>query len=350
MASELRHDQLRQRWITISDKRGKRPSDFERMSSQRMGGSPEAINRGPCAFCPGFELVNGHETFAIRDGEQADASDWRVRVIVNKYPAVSMDYGDLQPTGEGAVFDECRLPGFGSHEVVIETPSHDLNIPELPASHVAEVLKAYQARINWFQKDPRLKFCQVFKNRGNRAGASMTHSHSQLIALPVITHNKLTELDSAQEYYNEHKRCMMCDVVEHDTQSVRSRLIDENEFFITIAPFAPSFPYETWLVPKFHSSNFESIGEDEIQAMAKLLKLTLRKMDLAFGYPPYNYTLQTALLGKEHFNSSHYHWYLDIAPHLATPGGFEMGSGCYINCMPPEKGAEFLRNVDIEPQ
>ena len=136
--AELRHDQLRQRWITISDKRGKRPSDFKTSESQRR----ESSNPGPCAFCPGFELTNGHETFAIRDGDQADNSDWQVRVIVNKYPAVSMDSCDLQPTGEGIVYDECRLPGFGSHEVVIETPNHDLTIAELPAPHVAEVIWA----------------------------------------------------------------------------------------------------------------------------------------------------------------------------------------------------------------
>lgn len=134
--AELRHDQLRQRWITISDKRGKRPSDFELSPSQRI----DKPNPGPCAFCHGFELVNGHETFAIRDGDQDDAPDWRVRVIVNKYPAVSMDFSELQPTGEGTVYDECRLPGFGSHEVVIETPNHNLTIPELPAPHIAEVI------------------------------------------------------------------------------------------------------------------------------------------------------------------------------------------------------------------
>lgn len=108
---------------------------------------------------------------------------------------------------------------------------------------------------------------QVFKNRGNRAGASMTHSHSQLIALPVVTHNKISELRGAQEYYDKHKQCLLCDVVQHDTQSNRSRLIDENEHFVTIAPYAPMFPYETLLVPKRHSSDYESIGEDEVNIL-----------------------------------------------------------------------------------
>lgn len=89
-----------------------------------------------------------------------------------------------------------------------------------------------------------------------------------MIALPVITHNKENELRSAQEYYDKHKRCILCDVVEHDTQIVRSRLIDENDHFITIAPYAPAYSYQTWLVPKRHSSNFEAIGEDEVNTPA----------------------------------------------------------------------------------
>ena len=134
--AELRRDLLLQRWVIISDKRGKRPSEFRAFNSFRDS------NPGPCNFCPGFEMENGHETFALRDSEEADASDWRVRVIVNKYPAVSMDTNGLklQASGEGTVFNRCQLPGFGSHEVVIETPEHQLTIPELPVPHVAEVI------------------------------------------------------------------------------------------------------------------------------------------------------------------------------------------------------------------
>lgn len=93
----------------------------------------------------------------------------------------------------------------------------------------------------------------------------MTHSHSQMIALPVLTHNKVSELKGAQDYHDKYKHCLLCDVVQHDTQSNRSRLIEEDEHFVIIAPYAPMFPFETWLVPKHHSSNYESIGEDEVR-------------------------------------------------------------------------------------
>lgn len=135
MTDELRRDPLVQRWVIISDKRGKRPSDFKKEDV-----SDEPNSTGPCAFCPGFEKGTGHETLAFRDGNEDDAPDWRVRIIVNKFPAVSNDGKCGPPTGEGVVFGACHLPGFGSHEVVIETPVHDMTIAELPVSHVAEVI------------------------------------------------------------------------------------------------------------------------------------------------------------------------------------------------------------------
>jgi UDPglucose--hexose-1-phosphate uridylyltransferase len=127
------------------------------------------------------------------------------------------------------------------------------------------VLKAYQVRMKSFRKDARFKYCQVFKNRGNRAGASMTHSHSQVLALPIVTHNIEDELRGAKEYYDTHGRCIFCDVVAHES-AIKTRLIDENEHFVTVAPYAPRFPYETWLVPKRHSSNYETVGDDEVSS------------------------------------------------------------------------------------
>nr|PNR59242.1 hypothetical protein PHYPA_002033 [Physcomitrium patens] len=259
--AELRQDLLRQRWIIISDKRGKRPTGYNKKSDSN---SVESCTSGPCAFCPGQEQKNGHELFAIRESDEADSPDWEVRVINNKYPAVSCDFDEVLPTGEGEVYGSCRLPGFGSHEVIIETPNHQLPLPELSALHIVKVLKAYQARINYFQSDSRFKYIHVFKNRGDRAGASMTHSHSQLIALPVRTHNIQAELHGSQEYYDKHKRCLLCDVAQYETQANCIRLIDENEHFVTVSPYAPMFPFETWLWPKRHSSNYETIGEDEV--------------------------------------------------------------------------------------
>ena len=131
--AELRRDPLVQRWVIISDKRGKRPSDFKNEDG-------DFHNPGPCNFCPGKEKETGHERYALRDGKEDDAADWKVRVIENKYPAVSAEVHCGEASGEGTVFGECRLPGFGSHEVVIETPDHDLGLTDLPVSHVAQVI------------------------------------------------------------------------------------------------------------------------------------------------------------------------------------------------------------------
>jgi hypothetical protein len=156
--AELRRDPLVQRWVIISDKRGKRPSDFKRTPSTK---EKEDIKPGPCAFCPGFEEGTGPETFAVREGGEPNASDWRVRVIVNKFPAVSQDFACGSAVGEGTVFGECRLPAFGSHEVVIETPNHDTPFVDLPVSHICDEKREKSSRVSWTltdsNKDPQKK-------------------------------------------------------------------------------------------------------------------------------------------------------------------------------------------------
>jgi UDPglucose--hexose-1-phosphate uridylyltransferase len=98
----------------------------------------------------------------------------------------------------------------------------------------------------------------------------MTHSHSQIMALPVITRNKNDELQGAQEYYDTNKKCIFCDVVHHETKVNSARLIDENKHFISIAPYAPMYSYETWLLPKRHSSNFETTDDEEVNQSKEL--------------------------------------------------------------------------------
>ena len=125
---------------------------------------------------------------------------------------------------------------------------------------------------------------QIFKNKGRRAGASMTHSHSQIVALPIIVYNMEEELRGAKAYYGEHNRCIFCDVVSHVTTTNLARLIDQNEHFVTLAPYAPRFPYETWLLPKQHASNYETICEDEVSLVLSIIMCMLVSVDLLKNY------------------------------------------------------------------
>jgi UDPglucose--hexose-1-phosphate uridylyltransferase len=353
MDAELRKDLIGNRWVLISPRRGKRPHDYNAGSNLK----DQALQHpGPCAFCYNHENETGPELLSFHhDGCGPNEPCWRVRVVQNKFPAVSSDLPFAEPgnplsfTLDGELRTHCCMPGFGSHEVVIETPEHDQVFTHLSVDQISEILRAYKFRIESLRKDPRYKYCQIFKNNGNAAGASMVHSHSQIIALPIVPKAPEDEFIGAKGFYERSGgKCLFCVVVLSHFDEGKVRLIDNSPHFISMAPYAARFAYETWILPKKHNSNFGSISNDEIKGLAEILKLTLCKMDKGFGYPPFNFMLQTGPLQDS--NLAYYHWYIRIVPHLTSIAGFELGSGCHINPVAPEHAAEFLRGVDVDDE
>lgn len=333
--SEFRQDPVVGKWVIFSAARGKRPSDFNKHEPQQPSSTP-----GPCAFCPQREHETGEELFALPDHNDS----WQVRVVKNKFPAVSVDFDKHQRIQQDED-DPFRRPGFGSHEVVIETPDHDVKFSCLSSLQVQGVFKAYRERMLDFRRDGRFKYVQVFKNKGNLAGASMQHSHSQIIALPFIPQDVRSEIEGSKTRFQETGKCVLCEVL-HQNLLDGKRLIDCSPEYAVIAPYAPQYPYETWIVPRTHASNFEDANDSQLLSLASVLLSTLQKMDLAFDNPPFNYTLQTSPV-EEHRSVPYYHWSLRILPHLVTLGGFELGSGCHINPVFPEDAAKTLRKIDF---
>ena len=78
-----------------------------------------------------------------------------------------------------------------------------------------------------------------------------------------------------------------------------------------------------------------------------LLKLMLRKLSLQLNNPPFNVMIQTSPLQINVSDLSYSHWFLQIVPQLTGIGGFEIGSGCYINPVFPEAAAKVLREVNV---
>jgi UDPglucose--hexose-1-phosphate uridylyltransferase len=317
------------RWVIISSERGRRPSDFPVQPVQVRGGN--------CVFCPGNEDKTPPEILAARPPDSLpNTAGWRLRVVPNKFPALRIE-GELEPAGEG-LYD--RMNGVGAHEVVIETPDHNATLATLTTDTVADVLLAYRERVVDLKKDPRFEYILVFKNHGAPAGASLEHPHSQLIATPIIPIMVLEELKGAAEYYGMKERCVWCDVVRQERRS-RQRVISEAHGFVTLAPFAPRFPFETWILPTRHRSAFEETGVEELRGLAEVLGDFLRRMDRVLHRPPFNYMLHTAPLREGPLD--HFHWHLEIIPKLTNVAGYEWGSGFFINPMPPEEAAAALR-------
>jgi UDPglucose--hexose-1-phosphate uridylyltransferase len=326
---ELRKDPVVGRWVIIATERGRRPSDFGREPPPRLG--------GPCVFCPGNEDKTPPEIIARRRPDHpVNGAGWSYRVVANKFPALRIE-GDVAPSGEG-LFD--RMNGVGAHEVVIETPDHDASLATLGVDTVADVLGAFRERVRDLKQDPRFEYVLVFKNHGEAAGASLEHPHSQLIATPIIPIMVTEELTGASRYWEMKERCVWCDIVRQERRA-GVRMIEEAEGFAALAPFAPRFPFETWLLPTRHRAAFEECGDDDLRALARLLGSFLRRMNRVLKDPPFNFMLHSAPLRESALE--YFHWHLEIIPILSRVAGFEWGSGFFINPLPPEDAAGALR-------
>jgi UDPglucose--hexose-1-phosphate uridylyltransferase len=337
--SELRKDPIIGRWVIISTERGKRPMDFSQPREKQRGGF--------CPFCPGNEDKTPKEVFAIRGkGSKHSASEWSLRVVPNKFPALKIE-GEIERQGVG-LYD--MMNGLGAHEVIIESPNHDDTLSTLSIPKFKDVIFTFKERMLDLKKDSRFRYSLIFKNHGVQAGASLEHTHSQLIALPIVPKRVIEELKGAHEYYSYKERCIYCDIVRQEIRD-QIRVISENSHFLAIAPFAPKFPFETWIIPKEHSAAFEHTSNDLNEPLARIFSEVLRKLDKVLNYSPYNFILHTApFRGNSTLRENvgdYYHWHFEIMPKLTRVAGFEWGSGFYINPTPPEESAKFLRETSI---
>jgi UDPglucose--hexose-1-phosphate uridylyltransferase len=238
------------------------------------------------------------------------------------------------------------MNGVGAHEVVIESPVHDQDLADLPIEHIEQVLQAYRARVLDLHRDRRFRYVLIFKNHGDQAGATLEHTHTQLIATPIIPKIIQEELEGSRRYYELKERCVFCDMVQQETAAEESgrRLVSMNDRFLAMAPFAPRFPFETWILPRRHDASFESVEQpEELRDLAWMLKDTLGRLNRALNRPPFNFVLHTSPVTDQ--DLEYYHWHIEILPKLTRVAGFEIGSGFYINPTPPEDAAQYLRGM-----
>ena len=316
------------RWVVIAPERADRPSAFLRPAPEQ--------DSGICPFCPGHEAMTPPELLARREN-----GAWSLRVVPNRYPALRTEV-QMARSGVG-MFDS--MAGVGAHEVVIETPSHTA-LTEQPASQIEAVLRAWQDRMLDLSRDFRLKSLIAFKNHGVAAGATLSHPHSQLIALPFVPEALRAEVAGARHHFDEKERCVFCDILAQESRE-RERLVLESERAVTFCPWASRAPFETWIVPREHRSSFETAGAEDLGAVADALRTVLRKLDVALEKPAYHLFLHTMALREP--PNDFYHWHLELKPVLAQHAGFEWASGCYINPTPPEEAASFLRQTEVFP-
>jgi UDPglucose--hexose-1-phosphate uridylyltransferase len=331
---ELRKDPIIDRWVIISTERGKRPVFLIEEAPP-----PKAAM---CPLCPGNEHMTPPEVYAIRpNNSPPNSPDWLLRVIPNKFPALRIE-GSLNKEGVG-LYD--RMNGIGAHEVVVDTPVHGETLTSMGVRGIQNIFIAFKERVLDLAKDKRFRFTIVFKNHGAVAGASLDHSHSQLISLPIVPKRISEEINGGLSYHKYKDRCIFCDIIAQERDD-NVRVIYENSRFIALSPYASRFPFETWILPKNHEPCFVFQSDDDnYHDAADALSTILKKHDKVLNSPPYNFMIHTTPLGNG--DVPHYHWHIEVIPRLTKMAGFEWGTGFYINPTPPEEATTYLKEADI---
>jgi UDPglucose--hexose-1-phosphate uridylyltransferase len=294
-----------------------------------------------CPFCPGNESMLPDIVEERRAGQ---SPGWRTRVVPNKFPALFCDTThEHRSRGIYTI-----ATGRGCHEVVIETPRHDADLTTLSDEEAAAVIEAYRERYLAHMQHPNIRCVVVFRNRGERAGASLRHPHSQIIATSMVPPAIEARQTWARQQYEDTGRCALCEILSFEADR-RERLVIEGDHFLAIVPFAAAGPCELRLVPKRHQASFSEIREDEQAELARLLRRILLRLERVLDDPSYNYAIESASKdetgSKSNPSAPHLHWYLRILPNLVRPGGFELASGLAVNPSVPEADAERLRNA-----
>lgn len=323
---KLRQNPITKEWVVIAPERAKRPEDYilPRPSVKKL--------IEPCAFCQGEEAWQNR----IKN-----VGTKNVYVVPNKYPAY-VKKEDITLDAGGEIYYSQK--SVGGHEV-ITLLDHHKDLEELPASILSELLLVYQERINFYHQDPIIEYAMPIHNHGPEAGESIEHPHSQLFASCVKPNVIVRELRGAKDFYQESKKCIFCEILKQE-KNLNERVVFENEKFILFTAFAARVPFELWLLPKNHQSQFEKMNKKEREVLALVFQVFLRKLYKGLGDPPYNFYLHNSPALGNHFED-YFHWHIEIIPRLTRFGGYEFGSGIIIDVVSPERSAEFLRKVKI---
>ncbi len=336
--------------VLVATARGSRPQKAEEPAPRD---TRSHVDR--CPFCTGNEDKTPPTILALPDERH-----WKIRIVENLYPVL----GDDSEYGNLALGLQQTIDGYGRHEVIIDNDNHGIALHEMSEEHLTLLAQTYQRRIReLYESDDRLKYVLAFKNFGPAAGASIPHTHSQIIAMPVVPDNVHAEVTNSRAFYRKHHQCIFCTLIDealtfeatiYDKHSgeVRRKInvgqyvIERGEHFIAIKPFASRFEWEIHILPLKHQADMLDASSDELADFARVLKNSMARLDAVVGGVQYNYFFHS-LPHTEDFEdcSPSYHWHLEICPRTSIPTGFELGSGLFVNTISPEQAAEQLRAV-----
>ena len=335
---EMRKDPVTGKWTIIATERSKRP--HMPFSDGNLSLAGEAHDPD-CFFCYGNENTTPPEVLVYREDKVTpDAAGWSLRVVTNKFSALNLNE-EMRLEANNPLKVCCYARGTA--EVVIESPHHTMNTALFSQKQIQLLLQAYKERYIELAKEPTTQYVAIFKNNGSPAGASLSHPHSQIIATPVIPPVIKSEINGAQKYFTENNSCVYCDMIESELKD-RTRVVYENNEFLCFMPYAARTPFETWIIPKFHSGDYYKLTGKHLKSLSEVWKALLYKIYMGLDNPPYNYFIHTSPARKD--TGKFYHWHMELIPKMTIAAGFELGTGMFINIAIPEQSAKYLRGVN----
>ena len=330
--TEMRLDPLTEAWTIFSESRATPPA-FGSVRAESAGGSP---------FAAGQERFTPHTLHTAAD----ESGAWQVRVVPNRAPILRVE-GDATRHSDG-FYD--RMDGVGAHEVIVEHPG-DAALEELALSELEKVILAWKWRMLDLMHDRRMRAFTIVKNVGAGAGASVSHSVSQLVAMAVVPPVLRRKLGIARAFYAAKKRSIFEDILAEEVRAA-TRLVYENSGFAVFCPYAARAPFEIAIYPKRQCPDFHGVSDQEVAQLADALKIALLKLNRALDHPPYNLILTTAPTRTERHDEwttieRDFRWHIEILPRLQHRDGIELGTGCWVNSVWPETAAHYLRTLEI---
>jgi len=310
-----------------------------------------------CPFCRGNE-----DKTPPAIAQVPPSGEWRIRVVENLYPVL----GDDQQNPNLAFGLQQTIDGYGRHEVVIDHGSHGIRVHEMDEEHLGLLFSTYRDRMAaLFVANPSVRAVLVFKNFGPAAGASISHTHSQIVAMPIVPYNIEAEVRNSAAYHEKTGRCIFCSLIDealtfeatfYDRESgivrrkisVGQYIIERGRRFIAIKPFASRFEWEVQILPLAHEADYANLSADDAADLGRVFRRTMARLNAVLGGAQYNFFIHSLPRGPgvEALRPS-YHWNIEICPRTSIPTGFELGSGLFMNTISPEDAADRLRSVDI---
>jgi len=328
---EYRHNLISNRWVIIASRRGSRPHDFA------LAGRGDPPDFDPeCPFCPGNEQMTPLEIFALRPTQGGfDSCDWSVRVIPNKFPFLDQNSSVVSP-------DNCfgAHPAVGLHEVLIESPSHNVHFGCHEREHACSIVGILRGRYNYLAGRESVKHVSIFCNHGQLSGASLGHPHFQIAAAGMMPVRLIEHIKYCRDYLSTRGRSVFDVTIENELAS-GERTIAENKSFLALCPSASMCPFEVYVLPRVSQSQFGKISDEMICDLVDIVQPLLKQLGQGLNRPDYNLVFHTA--GVDNTDEAAFRWYLQLYPRLTISGGYELATDIYVNSMSPEAAAGFYR-------